>query len=348
MGKISKKYISITISILTTAILSVFITLSFTKNTPEQKTATNIKPIVQTKTFYATMHNTEIIITGTSQSSENIEIKARVSGVVQDIKPVEGKNVQTNTILLTIGDNGLEQIVKDAEVTLEQKEFEYSIASKLLQNNNTSKASYLQAKSILESARSHLELSRINAANNIVKAPFQGTVGKIYVNHGDFVMINTILATITNNNLEFAGYASEKELLEIQVGAETTVKPIYGKSLPCVVKFINPKPMPNSTSHLVEVLCKPDNSQQALFGQLANLVINTGKAKYISIPFSALFLDDSGNPSIKIIEENLIKEIDINIANYENNGNVTIKAPNDKLEVIVYGQSQVKSGDKFS
>jgi len=166
---------------------------------------------------------------GQLDGSENVDVRARVQGYIQEIAFKEGTVVKPEELLLRIDPRPFEAAVAQDEADLaqavatqektqldEQRQnqlFERKINS---QQDNAVKAN-LGAKAGVEAARAALEQAKLNLAFATITSPIAGIVGHTDFSVGDYVAAGsagtpvTTVSTVDPIKIVFA--LSEKEYL---------------------------------------------------------------------------------------------------------------------------------------
>jgi membrane fusion protein, multidrug efflux system len=172
---------------------------------PPPPSVTVSRPVQQTVT------NT-IELTGNTQSSNSVNLVARVAGYLQSVNFKDGSVVKKGDLLFVIEPEPYQANVELAEATVEQRQAtltqatsEYERQQRLIKQKATSESDVenwqAQAeggKAGVDEANANLELARINLGYTRVVAPFDGRIGRRQVDAGNLVGpgATTQLATI--------------------------------------------------------------------------------------------------------------------------------------------------------
>lgn len=207
--------------------LSIILLLTLTscaENTPapEIKSYQVVNPIITDTTYereYATTIN----------SLQNVEIRNKVRGFIEEIYVDEGQKVQTGQILFALNSKELEQQIHKAEATIQSAqaelkgvEIEYENTKKLFDKNIVAKSELdlwatkvaLQ-KAKLSAAKVEKEQATLHFQFTKIRAPFNGVINRIPFKKGSLVDEGALLTSISNNEFVFAYYnVSEIDYLE--------------------------------------------------------------------------------------------------------------------------------------
>jgi multidrug efflux system membrane fusion protein len=147
-----------------------------------------------------TVTNT-IELTGNTQSSNTVNLVARVAGYLQSVNFKDGAIVKKGDLLFVIEPEPYQASVQLAEATVEQQQAtltqataEYERQQRLIKQKATSesdveswRAQSNGAQAAVDQANANLELARINLGYTRVVAPFDGRVGRRQVDPGNLV-----------------------------------------------------------------------------------------------------------------------------------------------------------------
>jgi RND family efflux transporter MFP subunit len=153
-----------------------------------------------------------IELTGNTQSSNTVNLVARVTGYLQSVNFKDGAIVKKGDLLFVIEPEQYQASVQLAEATVEQQQAtltqatsEYERQQRLIKQKATSEsdvenwqAQRNAAQAAVNQANANLELARINLGYTRIVAPFDGRVGRRQVDPGNLVGAGTPtqLATI--------------------------------------------------------------------------------------------------------------------------------------------------------
>ncbi len=163
------------------------------------------RPTQQTVTSY-------IELTGNTQSSNSVDLVARVPGYLDSVNFKDGSFVKKGDLLFVIEPQPYEANVQLAQATVEQQQAtltqatsEYARQQRLIKQNATSQSDVEKwqaqrdaAQAAVDEANANLQIARINLSYTRIVAPFDGRIGQHLVDPGNLVGAGgpTKLATI--------------------------------------------------------------------------------------------------------------------------------------------------------
>ena len=154
-----------------------------------------------------------ITITGRTEASRIIELRAETAGRVIEILVHRGDAVAKGDIIarLRLDDRGAK--LAEAKAVLRQRELEYEAAQKLHKKGFRSTTEQAASQARLDAARAVVEQRRIDIARTTLQAPFGGIIGEGHVELGDFVRVGDVAATIIDLDPVLAvGSVSERQI----------------------------------------------------------------------------------------------------------------------------------------
>ena len=192
---------------------------------PPLPKVTVAQPLIQEVTEY-------LEFTGTTDAYAQVEVPARVPGVLTSLHFEPGTPVNAGDLLFTIDPEEYQALVKAAEAELEQAEAREIETGKTLERSETlakrgnvsqakvdeAQADYSSAKAEVLVRRANLTRARINLGYTEVRAPISGRVGRNLVDIGNLVGQGetTILTDITTYDPIYVYFdVNERDLLRV-------------------------------------------------------------------------------------------------------------------------------------
>lgn len=163
------------------------------------------------------------------QSIQNVEIRARVQGFIDQILVDEGQNVSKGQILFRMNDKEYRIALSKAQSTLASAKSSFEIAEVELERIKTlvKKKVISVSELTLGNARLAEAKAKVNEATAIVdeanqklsylsvRAPFDGVIDRIPFKTGSLVSEGSLLTTVSDNRVMYAYFdISENEYLQ--------------------------------------------------------------------------------------------------------------------------------------
>ena len=187
-----------------------------------------------------------------------------------------------------------------------------------------------------------------NELDNIrVVAPFDGYVEDVFVEVGDLITPATPCAKIMQlDPMKVTGEVTEKNVAQLSIDQKVSVKMLNGETIEGKINFISKSANPSTRTYKVEatVLNKDGN---ILEGLTAEMRVPLNKVKAHLIPSYLLSLNDEGELGIKIVENEIVKFLLIQIIEDGLDG-LWVSGLPDEVTIITVGQEYVINGQNVN
>jgi RND family efflux transporter MFP subunit len=327
----------------------------------EEQTYLVVNPIIKDTTY-------EREYAATINSFQNVEIRTKVKGFVEDIYIDEGQKVNKGQILFKLNSKEFEQHVHKAEAAIQSAlaelrstEIEVENTKKLFDKNivskseldlvttkvNINKAKVNEAKVAKEQALLHVEYTKI-------KAPFNGIINRIPNKKGSLLDEGALLTSISNNESVFAYFSvSEIDYLDyVQSNsknntvtlslANNSIYPHAGAIETTETEF-------NKETGNIAFRAKFPNPEKLLKeGGTGKILVKKLYKNVIIIPQKSTF-EVQGNIYVYLVDKNSkVYSKKINPINRLNNYFVLDRDLTKDDKIIFEGVQTVKTGDKVN
>jgi len=181
-------------------------------------------PVIEKDTSFYVQYVADI------QARKNVDIYARVPGILERIHVDEGESVRKGQLLFTINDDELQIALSKANAALnnakadarvaevERQRVQLLVAKKIVSPTELdladAKLNALKAK--IEEARSEKEAVQKRLSYTRIHSPFDGVIDRLPLKEGSFLQENTQLTTISDIQSVFAYFnVSENEYFKL-------------------------------------------------------------------------------------------------------------------------------------
>lgn len=243
----------------------------------------------------------EIKVSGRTEASRQITLRAETEGVVTEIVVPRGTAVKKGDALVRLAVEDRQARLRKAEAMLAKRELEFRAAENLSKKSFTSEVSLANAKAEMESARADLETAKLELARIVIRAPFDGFFNRNHVEVGDYLRVgDDVAAMVDLDPLLVIAELAELAVSDVTLGTTAKAVLIDGREVWGPVTFVSNMASPETRTFTVEV--SVDNPDRALVdGMTATLHLPAQEVMTHSVPPAALTLDDSGAVGIKIV-----------------------------------------------
>ena len=295
----------------------------------------------------------DVVVTGRSQASKRVTIKAETNGLVKEILKEEGQTVGTEDVLARLEIRDRQSRVEEAKERVNQRRIEYNAARRLAGEGFNSKVRLAQSLADLENAKAILKDVESALEKTTIIAPFEGIIAEQQVEAGDYLALGDPIFTLVDlDPVEFVGFVSERQINSVDTDDMAVIELldrhkdeyIYGR-----VTYI--APAANEDTRTFRVIISAANSDLKLKeGLTAKLRIPAEEKQAYKISPSILSLDDEGVIGVKIVDaQDIVRFIPVTIlADTIEATWVETEESTDTLKFITVGQEFVGTGQKVT
>lgn len=232
------------------AIFSVLLLASCGKT---KETASQEAPSYPTEVVNRQSAELQTVYPTTVKGKEDIQIKPRVGGFIENLYIDEGSVVQKGQLLFTINSPQSEQAVLTAQAAVNSAQANLSTAEvnvnryrPLTEKGIVSKVqlqtyenAYAAAQAALAQAKASLNEAQAALSWTRVTSPVNGIAGQISFRQGSLVTSSDVLTTIANTDDVFAYFSmNEKDLMRVLNSTQGTTQAEKIKNLPNVTLIL--------------------------------------------------------------------------------------------------------------
>ncbi|WP_437192541.1 efflux RND transporter periplasmic adaptor subunit [Planctomicrobium sp. SH527] len=186
--------------------------------------------------------------TGQTRAVASVQLRARVSGYLDEIRFKDGDMVKKDQVLFVIDQAPYQAALDSAVASLAKAKAQLNLAEKQLQRTSALAKENAATESNLDIQQSHREAAvadvaaaeaamrqaQLNLDYTEIKAPFDGRIGRHMVDLGNLVAIGeTLLASLEAVDPIYVYFTlSEQELLTFMEGTKTGSIPVIDETDP--------------------------------------------------------------------------------------------------------------------
>lgn len=289
-----------------------------------------------------------ISITGRTEASRTVELRAETEGQIVELLTRRGDAVAEGDVIARLRLDDRSAKLAEAKAVLRQRELEYEAAQKLHEKGFRSTTDQAASEARLDAARAVVKRMRIDIARTALQAPFEGIVGEGHVELGDFVRVGDVAATIVDLDPVLAvGSVSERQISALQKSGPAAVTLIDGSTHTGTIRFISPVADPRTRTYRVEL--EIENSDYRIRdGITAEIRFPLGEMRAHLVSPSVLTLNDAGVVGVRTVDEtDTVRFKPVDILADETQG-VWIGGLPERVRLIVVGQEFVIEGERVT
>ena len=258
------------------------------------------------------------VFVGRVEAVQRVEIRARVTGYLEDVLFKEGDLIKEGTPLYRIEKGLFEAAVTAAEAAVERSkaakiltELQLRRAQELLDKNSgtvvardQAVANDEQAKGQLMGDEANLATARINLGYTNIVSPVTGKVGKTNITRGNVVDPNSgVLTTIVSQDPMYVSFpVSQRDYLaarerKAKVGlTKVSIRFSDGRTYGEIgeINFVDVS-VNRSTDTILVRSAFPNPASELIDGQLVQVILDSGTPEEkVLVPQAALIADQAG------------------------------------------------------
>ncbi len=242
---------------------------------------------------------------GTLEAEQSVRIQPKRSGRVVELAVAEGSSVAAGTVLVRLDDRDYRARLDQARASLTEIQVRAANASRqydrtrqlkeqgiaAVQQYDDLKAELDRSAAALDVARANVAFAEAELAETVIGAPFDGVIGRRFVDTGAFVKEGDTLTTIVDADpVEIAFAVPERHAPELRAGQEVAVTVVSHatRAFPGIVSFIDPEVDPVNRTVLVKAIL-PNKDLALRPGQFATVALTLAHhANAVVIPEEAI------------------------------------------------------------
>lgn len=261
-----------------------------------------------------------VILPGTVEPNEIVQVSAEVSGRVEHIGPKEGIAVRSGQLLVELNSDLLRPEHASAKAKVERDQIQYQRMTELVDINATSQQDLDDARSQLAASKARLEEIQAKLDRTRITAPRSGVLNDLLVEEGEYVQPGTPVAEIVDKQtVKVVADVSERDIVfleegdtaQVLISAQNTAKD-EERIREGPITFISELADPLTRSTRIEITL--DNSQDVLHSgqivrvRLTRMVLDEA----IMIPLLAVIPMENGN-AVYVVEEGKAQRRDVEL-----------------------------------
>ncbi len=214
----------------------------------------------------------KILITGSVQPNEVLEVKSEVSGVITKIHFKEGQDIKKGQTLISLKDDELQAQLEKLRYSKKLNEELEFRQRKLLEKEAISREEYDISLTQLNTSEADIKLLQAQLDRMTIEAPFDGIVGLREVSEGAYVTSSTVIANFYSLDpvkIEFS--IPGKYAGEVKVGDKLNFRvDASEEQFEGTVYVIEPRIDPSTRTLKIRAF-SPNKERKLLPGQFARI-----------------------------------------------------------------------------
>ena len=284
---------------------------------------------------------------GYLEEGQSVEMAFKYGGTLQQLNVKQGNSVRKGQTLACVSSPQMESTRRSAQTSLEQAQDAYDRLKKVHDNGSLPEIKWREMVANLEKAQSALDLANAMLTDNIIRAPFDGTIASVDAEIGENIApMKPIIRLINTKGMAVKISVPENEITKVQVGdtAEIVIPALGDKRLNG--KVIEKSMTASMLTHSYPVKVFIEHPDKELSpGMIGKVVLKADVSKGIIVPANAVLINQEGK-FVWVAENGLATRRKITLSGYSGNGVIVSEGLRTGDRVIVEGYQKVSEGMK--
>ncbi|WP_339724705.1 efflux RND transporter periplasmic adaptor subunit [uncultured Paraglaciecola sp.] len=287
----------------------------------------------------------EISLYGRTEPDRIATLRSEVKGLVTAVHVQEGERVSQGQKIISLEKGDYESRLQSAQATLKQRQVELKGAESLGKQGYQSQTALAQASANLEMAKADVVSFQLAVSRTQIVAPFDGIINERFIEVGDYLKEGDQVAKLVDlDPLVITANVTEANVKGLKTQQHATGRTVSGDVLQGKIRYISSISELGTNTFKIEVeVPNADYSQMAGMSTELALPLETTWAMRISPAVMAL--DEQGNLGVKIVVNEHVKFVPIDIVKSDSQG-VWLTGMGQSADIITLGHGFVREGDK--
>ena len=286
---------------------------------------------------------------GYLEESTSIDLAFKYGGSLKQLNVKEGSTVRKGQILARVASPTLENTLRTAQATLEQAQDAYDRLKKVHDNGSLPEIKWKEMETNLEKAQSAYDLAHAMIQENILTAPFNGTVTSVNAHLGeDIVPLKPIVTIINTEDIAVKITVPEDEIAMLNVDDEADIIIPALNDRHYTGKVTEKSMTASLLSHSYPVkvaINQPDEDLRP--GMVGKVMFQATMGQGIIIPANIVLINKEGK-FVWVVENGHASRRPITLSGYSGNGVIVNDGLHEGDRVIVEGYQKISEGMKVS
>lgn len=290
------------------------------------------------KTYFLTVR-------GRTEVEKKVMLKPKTSSTILK-KLDKGSFVKKGQIICTLDPENRSAALDEAVANKTKAQLQYDAIKQLADEGYRSENAVATADAALKGAIARVEMATNELNNTKINAPFDGYIEDVFVEVGDLISPTQPCAKLMQlDPITVTGEVTEKNVELITENQLVDVKLLDGSNLKGKIDYVSKSANPSTRTYKVEALVA---NREGLIreGLTADMKVPLKNVKAHLIPSYLLSLNDLGDLGIKIVNQNIVRFIAIQIIEDTPEG-IWVAGLPSSVTIITVGQEYVMDGQKI-
>ncbi len=301
---------------------------------------------VRVREVTAVSRRREIVVSGRTEESRRVTLRARTQAPVARVLVEAGQPVAQGEVIARQDVEDRNAALAEAEALLRQREIEQKAASELAQKGFRSSILLAEANTRLDAARARVAAIEADIARTAIRAPFDGVLETRHIEPGDFLKVGDGIASVVDlDPLLAVGFVAERDVGALALDSRATVRLIDGRDVSGRLRYVSSVAEPSTRSFRIEIEL-PNQHRAVRAGLTSEIRLPLPAMDGHLISPAVLTLADDGRIGVRIVEgDDIVAFVPVEILG-DTGAGIWIGGLDDGARLITVGHEFVKSGQR--
>ena len=273
----------------------------------EKQTTPVEEPLRPVRTIVASATNgiTGRDFPGIVVAENRADLSFRVAGKLKTLNVKEGDKVKKGDVIARLDQTDFKITLEDKQANYDEAKANFTRSAQLVEPGHISKREFDQIKAAYSTAAAHLKAAKQDLIYSELKAPFDGSITKIYVDNFEEVSAKDKIVTLQDlKSMQIEIDVPESLMIRIKRGQQprdiyASFDAIKGEKFPLIFREISTQADETTHAYKVKLGLPRIEKYTILPGMTATVFANkvrtdTNQASEIVIPSHAVLEDNHG------------------------------------------------------
>lgn len=282
---------------------------------------------------------------GTLEAENEVDLMARTSGPIVELKVEEGDLIRKGQLLARIDDEEIRARVAVSEVMLKEAQLAFERAKTLSESQLMSPEQFEQTRTRFETAKAQLEGERVLLRYTEIRAPFSGLIINRYINFAQQVNSSSQLFRISDfDPLLCPIQVPERDLPRLGVGQPAHLEFEAWPGERFTGRVLRIRPVVDAATGTVRVTLEVPSGNRLRPGMFARVYVETEtREDTLVIPRAALSLESLGD-TVYVIDGGVAKRRDLTLGFREGDSVEVLAGLSEGERIVVVGHEGLSDG----
>ena len=300
---------------------------------------------VGVRTFEAEPFGANLVIQGHTEAVRRVDLRAQTEGRVAALPVEKGQRVKKGDVVCMLAVDDRAAKLAEARALAAQRKLEFDAATELAAKGHRSPTQAAAAKAQYDAALALVSQMEVELSHTKIQAPFDGVMDQRPAEIGTYLQKGDTCATILDlDPYLVVGEISERMVAKITPGMAASARLVDGTELQGRIRYVATGGQAETRTFRVE-LEVPNPEQTLKDGMTAEIRIPTSENNAHRIPTSTLVLNDQGVMGVRVVENDVVRFVPVNIIGDDPSG-AWVSGLEGRVNLITVGQQFVKEGQR--